>query len=108
MSLGTLGKQTVAAGGTPQQLSLTTLNCKGFFIQAVLGNTHDIYIGNKNMVTTTLAGTFRVIPAPAAASGATVLLPSWDVITDLAGPFDLSAMYLDGTTGESVLVSYVI
>lgn len=107
MSLGTLGKLTLTAGGTPQQFVATSTNCKHFFIEDVLGNLGDIFIGNKNMVKATLAGCFRVIPAPTAASGATVLLPVWDVYSNYAGPFDLSTFYFDGTTGDSILVSFV-
>lgn len=109
MGMGTLGKLTLAAAGTPQQFVTTQLNCRGFFIETVLGNTAYIYIGQKTMVKATLAGCFRVIPAPTAATGATVLLPAFDHVTDVAGPFDLSTFYLDGDhTGDSILVSYVV
>jgi hypothetical protein len=107
MGMGTLGKQTIVAGGTPQPLAAVSTNCRAFYIQAVLGNVGQVFIGNSVLVKATLAGCYRVIPAPTAATGATILLPSWDVTTDLAGPFDLSKFFLDGTTADAVLVSFV-
>ncbi len=107
MSFATLGKLTLTAGGTPQQFIATTTNCRGFAIQQFLGNVGQVFIGNKNLVKATLAGCYRVLPAPTAATGATILLPSWDITTDIAGPFDLSTFYFDGTTGESILVAYI-
>jgi hypothetical protein len=107
MSVRTLGKLTLAAAGTPQQFIATTTNCRGFQIEQVLGNVGQMFIGNSVMVKATLAGCFRVIPAPSAATGPTILLPSWDIATDLAGPFDLSTFFFDGSTGESILVSFV-
>lgn len=108
MGMGTLGKLTLTTGGTPQQFVATQLNVRGFFIEQVLGNAGDMFIGQKTLVKATLAGVFRVISAPTATTGATVILPSWDHVTDVAGPFDLSTFYFDGTTAESILVSYVV
>jgi hypothetical protein len=108
MSMNTLGKLTLTAAGTPQQFTTTQTNCRGFFIETVLGNTLDVYIGNAALVKATLAGCFRVIPAPTATTGGTILLPAWDHVGDVAGPFDLSTFYWDGDhTGDSILVSYV-
>lgn len=107
MGMGTLGKLTLTAGGTPQQFIVSTLNVRGFFIETVLGNVGQIFIGTKTLVKATLAGVYRVIPAPTAASGATILLPSWDYVGDIAGPFDLSTFYFDGTTNDAILVGYV-
>lgn len=108
MGMGTLGKLTLTAGGTPQQFVTTQLNVRGFFIEQVLGNAGDMFIGQKAMVKATLAGVFRVIPAPTLTTGATVLLPSWDHSSDVAAPFDLSTFYFDGSTAESILVSYIV
>lgn len=107
MSMQTLGKLTLTSGGTPQQFITTSLNVRGFFIESVLGNVGQIFIGTKTLVKATLAGVYRVIPAPTAATGATVLLPAWDHVGDVAGPFDLSTFYFDGTTSDSILVGYV-
>ena len=107
MSMQTLGKLTLTAGGTPQQFIATQTNVRGFFIESVLGNVGQIFIGTKTLVKATLAGVYRVIPAPTATTGATILLPAWDHVTDVAGPFDLSTFYFDGTTGDAILVGYV-
>ena len=107
MSMQTLGKLTIVSGGTPQQFTTVMTNCKHVLIETVLGNANDIFIGNKNLVKATLAGCFRVIPAPSATTGPTTVLPFWDVYSNYAGPFDLSTWYLDGTTGESILVAFV-
>jgi len=107
MSLGTLGKLTLTAGGTPQQFVATSTNCKHVFIEALSANVGQIFIGNKNMVKATLAGTYRVLPAPVA-SGVTNLLPTWDLYSNYGGPWDLSTLYFDGTTGDSILVAYAM
>jgi hypothetical protein len=108
MSMGTLGKLTLTAAGTPQKISATQLNVRGFLIETVLGNTGAIYIGNSALVKATLAGCFRVIPAPTATTGATILLPAFDHIGDVAGPVDLSTWFFDGDhTGDSILVAYM-
>lgn len=107
MGMQTLGKLTLTAGGTPQQFNLTQLNCRGFFIQALVANAGAIFIGQKTMVKATLAGCFRIIPQPTT-SAATVQPPAWDHSSDVAAPFDLSTFYFDGTTGDSILVAYLV
>jgi hypothetical protein len=61
------GKTTVAAAGTPVQLSAPTgiQRSKWLIIQPLAGNTNNIYVGNKGMNKTTLAGVFAIL-APTA------------------------------------------
>lgn len=90
-------------------LSSTPLNANAIYFQALSANTHYLYVGNSAMVRSTLVGVFRQIPAPTAATGATIVLPDWTMQSNVfTAPFDLSAIFLDAdTSGEGLLVSYV-
>jgi hypothetical protein len=109
MSLFSLGKVTVTTPGTTVQLSATSINVNAIYFQALSGNTKYLYVGTKTMVRATLAGVYRQIPAPTAATGLTIALPFWDLVSSVfTGPFDLSQIYLDADNGtEGLLVSYV-
>ena len=108
MSLFSLGKITTTAG-TPVQLSATSTSVNAIYFQALSTNTHYAYVGTKTMVRATLVGVYRQIPAPTAATGATLPLPDWNLISSVfTAPFDISQIYIDvDTTGEGLLVSYV-
>jgi hypothetical protein len=109
MGFVSVGKVT-ATSGTPVALTPGVVtNCNVIYIQALGTNTHYSYIGSSTMVRATLVGVYRIIPAPTAATGATIALPFWDPQSNVfTGPFDLSKIFLDvDTTGEGVLVSYV-
>jgi hypothetical protein len=108
MSLFSLGKITATAG-TPVPLSVTSINVNAIYFQALSNNTTYAYVGTKTMVRSTLVGVYRQIPAPTAATGATIALPDWNLISSVfTGPFDLSQIYIDvDTTGQGLLVSYV-
>ena len=110
MSLFSLGKITTTAGTpVPLSASLTSINVNAIYFQALSTNTHFAYVGTKTMVRATLAGVFRQIPAPTAATGATIALPDWNLNSSVfTAPFDLTQIYIDvDTTGEGLLVSYV-
>ena len=108
MSLFSLGKIT-ATSGTPVPLSATSILCNALYFQALSNNTTYAYVGTKSMVRATLVGVFRQIPAPTVATGATVALPDWALVSSVfTGPFDLSQIFVDvDTTGQGLLVSYV-
>jgi hypothetical protein len=57
------GKTTVAAAGTPVQLVVPTalFRAKWLIIQALAGNTNNIYVGVKGMNKGTLAGVFAIL-----------------------------------------------
>ena len=111
MSLFSLGKITVTTPGTvvPLSASATSINVNAIYFQALSGNTKYLYVGTKAMVRATLVGVFRQIPAPTAATGLTVALPDWTLISSVyTGPFDLTQIFLDADNGtEGLLVSYV-
>jgi hypothetical protein len=110
MSMQSLGKVTVATSGTLVRLSATTLNVNAVFFQALGTNTAYVYVGLSTLVRATYVGVLLVVPAPTAATGATVALPSASLQSGVSvAPIDLSTIYLDADSApQSLLISYLL
>lgn len=102
MALVSLGLITVAAAGTPQQVSEDQILCNSIFVQQNANNSGAIYVGSVDMDTTTLEGVLAVLPAPGDA------LPAYSAGSPInANGINLQDVYLDvENDGESALVSY--
>ena len=98
---------TVLVAGTPQQLSLNSVNCNAIYFQPFSSNTGKIYVGRSNLNKSTLAGCLRVLLPPPATP---TFLDSWNPQGRTSmGPMDLSTVYVDAdNSGDGVLVSYLI
>jgi hypothetical protein len=55
------GKKAVTTAGTPVQLTTSGVRGKWITIQSNPGNSQKIYIGDKNIVKSTLAGVFAIL-----------------------------------------------
>jgi len=70
-----LGKITVAAAGTPVQVTTPRYPCQTMFFQQVQGNTGKLYICDRaDAVKATMVGVLAVIPAPTLLSGVAIQL----------------------------------
>jgi hypothetical protein len=107
--IASLGKVAVATPGTLVRLSATTLNANGVFFQALGANTGYVYVGLSTLVRATLVGVLQIIPAPSAATGATVALPFWYPQSVVSGGIDLSTIFLDADVATNgLLISYIV
>ncbi len=96
--LVTLAVNPTVVGGTPTPLSATpTWPTPNLFITAISTNAAPVYVGDQNVLAASEIG----IPLIA---GATLLLPSSGNI----GTVNATEIYIDGTTGDKVSVSYII
>jgi hypothetical protein len=99
-----LGKVTIASGGTPQ--AITTSNQPGTRGKIVLtpfpGNAAVVYVGLEGMNTSTGVGVLGVIgKAPT-----TGQYPSLEIAVPLAqGGVSAKAIYIDGTTNDGVFAA---
>lgn len=117
-----VGKVSVAAPGTPVQLSAAPeylaaiaavfgsnptpfKTAQAVLFQSWKGNTDEVYIGNANMNKSTGAGVAAVLVAPTTAS-----IPSFGAANQMSpAGIDLSALYLDvDVANEGALVTLLI
>lgn len=105
--MNTLGLVTITAGGTPQALTGDPGRRAAFVLFTPKpGNAAPVYIGVKGMVVASGVNVAGVIPKPAAATTgpfAGFLLPPLGT----GGGYNLSAIYIDGTTSDGVYVAYL-
>jgi hypothetical protein len=105
--LRSFGIVTVPTAGIPVQVSPTPTNCNAVYFQALSTNLGKIYIGLKNLKSSTLVGGLRVLMPPPVSP---LFLDSWNPQgRTAAAPIDLSALYVDvDNSGEGVEISYLI
>ena len=104
MALKTDGWTTVAAAGTPVQVSATHVACHAVFIQQITGQTGVIHIGtSSSMDASDGTDMLATLPVPTAN-----VLPSWSAgIDGQPNGIDLQEIWIDASVnGESALVSY--
>lgn len=102
MALQPLGSKTVAAAGTPEQLTTTREGCQSILIQALPTNTGKVWIGTSAINTGTFAGVLYMLPTPSGSD-----LPSVSFSIPLA-PAGLNAadLWLDvDVSGDGVIVT---
>jgi hypothetical protein len=102
MSLKTLAKVTIASTGTPQKLNATSLNARLVIIQSVTGN--NAAGGNIGDSAVTGPGNTGSTPGLILAPNTSQLLP----FNGAAAPYDLSQIFVNGTTGDVFTVLYDI
>lgn len=105
MSLQVFGKVTIVTGGVPVRAVSTTSNCNGIYIMPNPSNAGVVYVGTFGMVTSTGVNVARVLAKP---TSATAGFDHFDPQSVFQDAFDLSTIYFDGTTGDSVFVAAVI
>lgn len=108
------GYVVVPTPGTPVKVSLNLppgtppqrIATQAFCLQAKPDNTGLIYIGLKNMVTSTGVGVLGVIGIPTA----TGAIPSWgSAIPVVPAGLDLAMIYIDAAhADDGVIVSYTV
>jgi len=105
-----LGKITVATAGTPVTLAQNATNqspnrCHSFLVQVLSTNLGKIYIGQRGMNKTTLAGVFAVLAVPTAN-----ILQSFSATLSYApNDFTASGIYIDAdNSGEGVIASVIV
>lgn len=108
MNVNSLGKISVAAAGTPVQVSTdTTLRVNRIRFAVVIGQTGRIFLGSAGMNKTTGVGVIKEF-WPTGAGGA--IADAWEV-ADSAGGDTLrpSDFWVDAnTSGEGLMVSYCV
>jgi len=103
-----LGKVTVAVAGTPEAITknwtATTRRCHSFLVEVLPTNTGKVYVGDKNLNKSTLAGVFAILAIPT-----TNLLPSFSATLSYApDAFDAGDIFLDvDVSGEGAVCSVV-
>ena len=100
-----LGLITIAAGGTPVQITAADIIVKSVTFQAAPGNAGILYVGLRGMVTASGAGVLRAIPKPVSSTTG----PFGDATFttyDIPGGVNLNLLYIDGTTNDKALVSF--
>ncbi len=106
-----LGKVTVPVPGTPVQATVNQtrpserLAVNAYMAQCLPSNTGKVYVGNKTMNKTTLAGVTGILAVPTANT-----IPSFSVSASpvLIG-FDMTFVYVDAdVAGEGCIISCVV
>jgi hypothetical protein len=103
--MNSLGLVAIASGGTPVQLTSTSIGAAVALISPKPGNGGVVYVGKKGMNTGTGAGVIGVIPKPASATTGPFAPLSLPPLTGQGG-YRLDELYIDGTTGDGVYVAY--
>lgn len=109
--IGTLGKITVPAAGTPvsavagSNYENKPQPCHGIMVQTAPGNTGNIYVGTADMDKSTLAGVFAVLPIPT-----DNFLPTFSAALTIApNALKLNEFYIDADVNDDgAIVSYLI
>lgn len=96
-SLKQLAAQTLSSGGTAQALTGTVTVCQAILITADTGNAGTVYIGDADVDST------NGIPV---AAGASVRITGPQLGKGGADDMDLSEIYWDGTTSDTIRISY--
>ena len=107
-----LGKVTIAAGGTPVQLTANQptptnrLGAQTVMITVLAANAGILFIGQQGMNKTTGVGVFAQLPKPADATVGPFATRDFVVQTGANG-LDASGFWIDGTTGDGVVAAVI-
>jgi hypothetical protein len=104
--MNTLGLIAIASGGTPVQITATSIGAITVTFQPKPGNAGVVYVGRKAMNTGTGANVLGVIPKPASATTGPFQELTLPPTGTGSGGYRLDELYIDGTTGDGVYVRY--
>lgn len=114
MALKSLGKVTIASGGTPVRATANETDptaryaVQSFTVQAGAANAGIVYVGlGSSFSTSTGAGVIGLIPKPASATTGPFSSASYSILEAPAG-IDMRDIYIDGTTNDVVYISVAI
>lgn len=102
--LKTLGRIAITAGGTPQRLVSVRTPCHAFMIQVDPANTNKVFVMNQSgLMAAPMTGVLCILPVPTTNS-----IPSYSPgMSTAPNQLDLFDIWIDGTTAEGVIVSYL-
>ena len=106
--MNTLGYVNITASGTPQALTPTDPGKRAAFVMLIPkpGNAGIVYVGKKGMNTSSGVNVAGAIPKPASATTGPFtpfILPP----LGSGGGYNLSEIYIDGSTNDGVYVAYL-
>lgn len=100
-----LGLITIAAAGTPVQITTLDIIVKSVTFQAAPGNAGVLYVGLRGMNTGSGAGVLRAVPKPVSPTTGPFADATFSTY-DIPGGMNLNLLYIDGTTNDKALVSF--
>ena len=104
MALRSFGHVTVVTGGTPVRVTTESIRAHAVFVQQLVGNAGVAHVGiSTNMDPSDGTDMIATLLIPTVNA-----LPSYSTGVDLASAgVNLNEIWIDGTTGEAVLISYL-